>query len=64
MKPTPSKAAGSAPTELDAVAWVRSILLDKIALLRDIKTAESQVAKGKAVSHATAAKQLRAKLAK
>jgi prevent-host-death family protein len=39
-------------------------LLDELALLRDIKTAEGQVAKGRVAAHSTAAKRLRAKLIK
>ncbi len=39
-------------------------LLDEIALLRDVRTAERQVAAGKGVSHAAVAKKLRARLAR
>jgi antitoxin YefM len=39
-------------------------LLDQVALLRDVKTAEGQVAAGKTVAHATVAKRLRDKLLK
>ena len=39
-------------------------LLDQVALLRDIKTAEGQVAAGKTAAHATVAKRLRDKLVK
>jgi len=37
-------------------------LLDEIALLRDIKAAEAQIAAGKVTVHAAVAKRLRAKL--
>lgn len=39
-------------------------LLDEVALLRDIKTAEGQVAAGKTAAHASVAKRLRDKLLK
>jgi len=39
-------------------------LLDEVALLRDIKTAERQVAAGKTTTHAAVAKRLRNKLLK
>jgi hypothetical protein len=39
-------------------------LLEEVALLRDIKTAEMQVAHGKVRSHAAVAKRLRSKLVK
>jgi prevent-host-death family protein len=52
----------SAAILLDVTAY--ESLLDELALLRDIKIAKTQVAKGKAVAHTTAAKRLRAKLVK
>lgn len=39
-------------------------LLDEVAILREIKVAEAQIAAGKVVSHAVVAKRLRAKLLK
>ncbi len=39
-------------------------LLDELALLRDIRTAEGQVARAKASPHKTVAKRLRARLLK
>ena len=39
-------------------------LLDELALLRDIKTAEGQVAKGRVAAHSTSARRLRAKIIK
>jgi prevent-host-death family protein len=39
-------------------------LVEELALLRDIKTAEAQVARGQTRSHAATAKRLRAKLVK
>ena len=52
----------SAAVLLDVNAY--ESLLDELALLHDIKTAETQIAKGRAVAHATVARQLRAKLLK
>jgi hypothetical protein len=37
-------------------------MLDELALLRDVRQAEQQVAAGKTVTHATVAKRLRARL--
>jgi prevent-host-death family protein len=37
-------------------------MLDELALLRDVRQAEHQVAAGKAVTHAAVAKRLRARL--
>lgn len=39
-------------------------MLDELALLRDVRTAEQQVAAGKTVTHAAVAKTLRARLAR
>lgn len=39
-------------------------LMDELALLRDVRTAEEQVAAGKGLSHATVARKLRARLAR
>lgn len=39
-------------------------MMDEIALLRDVRTAEEQVAAGKGVTHAAVAKKLRARLAR
>ena len=39
-------------------------LLEEVALLRDIKTGETQVARGQVRSHAAVAKRLRSKLVK
>lgn len=39
-------------------------LMDEIALLRDVRTAEEQVAAGKGKTHAAVAKKLRARLAR
>lgn len=39
-------------------------LIDELELLRDVKTAEAQIAAGKTTPHATVAKRLRAKLLK
>ena len=47
----------SAAVLLDVQAY--EALLDEVALLRDIKTAEAQVARGQVRSHATVAKRLR-----
>lgn len=52
----------SAAVLLDVTAY--ELLVDELALLRDVKTAEAQIARGKGVPHATAAKKLRAKLRK
>ena len=43
---------------------VYEALLEELAVLRDIKTAEAQVAKGRVTSHSIVAKRLRAKLIK
>jgi hypothetical protein len=37
-------------------------MLDELALLRDVRQAEQQVATGKTVTHAAVAKRLRARL--
>jgi hypothetical protein len=37
-------------------------MLDELALLRDVRQAEQQVAAGKTVTHAAVAKRLRARL--
>jgi len=37
-------------------------LMDEIALLRDVRQAEDQIAAGKGISHAAVAKKLRARL--
>lgn len=39
-------------------------MMDELALLRDVRTAEEQVAAGKGSMHATVAKKLRARLAR
>ena len=39
-------------------------LLDELALLRDVRTAERQVAAGKTLTHAAVARRLRAQLAR
>jgi antitoxin YefM len=39
-------------------------LLDEVALLRDVRTAEDQVAKGAGVSHAVVSRRLKARLLK
>ena len=39
-------------------------MMDEIALLRDVRTAEEQVAAGKGATHAAVAKKLRARLAR
>ena len=39
-------------------------MVDELALLRDVRTAEKQVAAGKTVTHAAVARRLRARLAK
>ena len=39
-------------------------MLDELALLRDVRQAEQQVATGKTVTHAAVAKRLRARLAR
>jgi hypothetical protein len=38
--------------------------MDELALLRDVRLAEEQVAAGKGLSHAAVAKKLRSRLAK
>lgn len=39
-------------------------MMDELALLRDVRTAEEQVAAGKGLTHASVAKKLRARLAR
>lgn len=39
-------------------------MIDELALLRDVRTAEEQVAAGRALTHASVARRLRAHLAK
>ncbi len=39
-------------------------MLDELALLRDVRKAEQQVAAGKTLTHAAVAKKLRARLAR
>lgn len=39
-------------------------LMDELLLLRDVRTAEDQIAAGKGLSHAAAAKKLRARIAR
>jgi prevent-host-death family protein len=39
-------------------------MMDELALLRDVRTAEEQVAAGKGLTHAAVAKKLRARLAR
>lgn len=50
----------SAAILLDVAAYEK--LLDELALLRDVHTAEEQIARGKATPHAVVAKRLRTKL--
>ena len=50
----------SAAVLLDVDAY--EALLDELALLRDVREAEGQVAAGQAVAHGTAARQLRQRL--
>lgn len=52
----------SAAVLLDVVAY--ESLMDEIALLRDVRMAEAQVAAGKGRAHAAVAKALRSRLAK
>ena len=52
----------SAAVLIDVAAY--EALLDELALLRDIKTAEAQLARGRVSSHAVVAKRLRTKLVK
>ncbi len=52
----------SAAVLLDVDAY--EALMDEIELLRDVRTAEEQVAAGKGLSHAAVAKKLRARLAR
>lgn len=52
----------SAAVLLDVDAY--EALIDEIELLRDVRTAEEQVAAGKGLSHAAVAKKLRARLAR
>lgn len=52
----------SAAVLLDVDAY--ESLMDEIELLRDVRTAEEQVAAGKGLSHAAVAKKLRARLAR
>ncbi len=50
----------SAAVLLDVAAYEK--LLDELTLLRDVKRAEAQIARGKTVPHAAVARRLRAKL--
>ena len=50
----------SAAVLLDVAAYER--LLDELALLRDIRDAEAQVARGEGIPHTKVASRLRAKL--
>ncbi|MGH7656513.1 MAG: type II toxin-antitoxin system Phd/YefM family antitoxin [Gemmatimonadaceae bacterium] len=52
----------SAAVLLDVEAY--ESLMDELVLLRDVRSAEDQVAAGKGVSHAAVAKKLRARLAR
>ena len=52
----------SAAVLLDVQTYER--LLDELALLRDVRTAERQVAAGKTLTHAAVARKLRAQLAR
>ncbi|MHB1313038.1 MAG: type II toxin-antitoxin system Phd/YefM family antitoxin [Gemmatimonadaceae bacterium] len=52
----------SAAVLLDVDAY--ESLMDELALLRDVRMAEAQLAAGKALSHAAVAKKLRSRLAK
>lgn len=52
----------SAAVLLDVDAY--ESLMDELALLRDVRVAEEQVAAGKRLSHAAVAKKLRSRLAK
>ena len=52
----------SAAVLLDVDAY--ESLMDELALLRDVRVAEEQVAAGKGLSHAAVAKKLRSRLAK
>ena len=49
----------SAAVLLDVDAY--ESLMDELALLRDVRTAEAQVAAGKTLSHASVAKKLRSR---
>lgn len=53
---------GSAAVLLDIESY--ETMLDELALLRDVREAEAQVAAGKRRSHAAVAKKLRARLAR
>ena len=50
----------SAAVLLDVEAY--ETLLDELAVLRDVRTAEAQVAAGASMSHAAAGRELRARL--
>jgi len=52
----------SAAVLLDVVTYEG--MLDELALLRDVRKAEQQVASGKTVTHTAVAKKLRARLAR
>jgi PHD/YefM family antitoxin component YafN of YafNO toxin-antitoxin module len=52
----------SAAVLLDVEAY--ETLMDELALLRDVRQAEDEVAAGKVRTHAAVAKKLRARLAK
>lgn len=52
----------SAAVLLDVDAY--ESLMDELALLRDVRMAEAQIAAGKGLSHAAVAKKLRSRLAK
>lgn len=52
----------SAAILLDVDAY--EALMDELALLRDVRLSEAQVAAGKGLSHAAVAKKLRSRLAK
>jgi antitoxin YefM len=52
----------SAAVLLDVTSY--EALIDEIALLRDVRVAEKQVAAGKGVTHTAVAKRLRARLAR
>ena len=50
----------SAAVLLDVAAY--EALMDELALLRDVRSAEDQIAAGKGVTHAAVAKKLRVRL--
>jgi len=52
----------SAAVLLDVDAY--ESLMDELALLRDVRTAEKQVAAGKGLSHAAVGKKLRSRIAR